>query len=247
MDIKNLKKKIWEPKVSRLLPNLCDLHKKIHRLGYGFKNLWKTIGLPMDFYFLWFPSLHTVKKPEGSWRGPAWWVPGFFCSYISRCSFIVVHFPNHENIYLFLIYLIGFYIGTIMHDSQSKERLRVNLQTSLINMYFVIVHTKLLTPMLGVRISSWCVCSAYALCNPDLYAQWVHKGPCMHVMKSIFLIIFNKCLKKAKLWKIIIDTNKWSQKINFKKLIFSPKLKKKTSLKIDWSYAYETLHSWINP
>jgi hypothetical protein len=25
---KNLKKKIREPKVSRLLPNLCDLHKK---------------------------------------------------------------------------------------------------------------------------------------------------------------------------------------------------------------------------
>jgi hypothetical protein len=28
MDFKNLKKKTCEPKVSRLLPNLCDLHKK---------------------------------------------------------------------------------------------------------------------------------------------------------------------------------------------------------------------------
>jgi hypothetical protein len=32
---KNLKKKIREPKVSRLLPNLCDFHTKILTLGYG--------------------------------------------------------------------------------------------------------------------------------------------------------------------------------------------------------------------
>jgi hypothetical protein len=32
MDFKYLKKKIREPEVSRLLPNLCDLRKKIPRL-----------------------------------------------------------------------------------------------------------------------------------------------------------------------------------------------------------------------
>jgi hypothetical protein len=36
MDFKPLKQKISEPKVSRLLPNLCDLQKS-HTLGYGFK------------------------------------------------------------------------------------------------------------------------------------------------------------------------------------------------------------------
>jgi hypothetical protein len=93
-----------------------------------------------------------------------------------------------------------------MDDSQSKERLRVNFQTSLINMYFVMVHTKLLTPMLGVRISSWRVCSACAS-FPDLYAQHVHKGQSMRVRKSTFIIIFNKCLKKQKFEKNVIDTN----------------------------------------
>jgi hypothetical protein len=38
IDLKNLKKKICEPKVSRLLPD-CDLLKEKHTLGYGFKNL----------------------------------------------------------------------------------------------------------------------------------------------------------------------------------------------------------------
>jgi hypothetical protein len=33
MDLKNLQKKIREPKVSRLLPNLCDLYTK--SIGYG--------------------------------------------------------------------------------------------------------------------------------------------------------------------------------------------------------------------
>jgi hypothetical protein len=33
------RKKIREPKVLRLLTNLCDFHKKIHTLGYGFQNL----------------------------------------------------------------------------------------------------------------------------------------------------------------------------------------------------------------
>jgi hypothetical protein len=36
MDFKNLKKKIREPKVSRLLPNVGDFQKN-HTLGYGFK------------------------------------------------------------------------------------------------------------------------------------------------------------------------------------------------------------------
>jgi hypothetical protein len=35
-------KKISEPKVSRLLPNLCDLQKS-HTLGYGFKIHRKSI------------------------------------------------------------------------------------------------------------------------------------------------------------------------------------------------------------
>jgi hypothetical protein len=36
---KNLKKKICEPKVSRVLPDVCDFLKEHHTLGYGFKNL----------------------------------------------------------------------------------------------------------------------------------------------------------------------------------------------------------------
>ncbi len=38
MDFKNLKKKIREPKVSRLLLNVCDFQKN-HTLGFGFKNV----------------------------------------------------------------------------------------------------------------------------------------------------------------------------------------------------------------
>jgi hypothetical protein len=33
-DFKNLKKKIHEPKISRLLPNVCDFQKENHTLGY---------------------------------------------------------------------------------------------------------------------------------------------------------------------------------------------------------------------
>jgi hypothetical protein len=36
---KNLKKKISEPKVSRLLPNVCNFQKENNIIGYGFKNL----------------------------------------------------------------------------------------------------------------------------------------------------------------------------------------------------------------
>jgi hypothetical protein len=39
MDLKNLNKKIREPKVLRLLPNVCGFQKENHTLGYGFKNL----------------------------------------------------------------------------------------------------------------------------------------------------------------------------------------------------------------
>jgi hypothetical protein len=38
-DFKNLKKKIRGPKVSTLLPNVCDLQKENHTLGYGLENL----------------------------------------------------------------------------------------------------------------------------------------------------------------------------------------------------------------
>jgi hypothetical protein len=34
MNFKNLKKKIREPKVSRLLPNVCDFQKEKQTLGY---------------------------------------------------------------------------------------------------------------------------------------------------------------------------------------------------------------------
>ncbi len=34
MDFKNLKKKIREPKVWRLLTNVCDFQKENHTLGY---------------------------------------------------------------------------------------------------------------------------------------------------------------------------------------------------------------------
>jgi hypothetical protein len=39
MDVKNPKKEIRKPKVSRLLPDVCDFRKENHTLGYGFKNL----------------------------------------------------------------------------------------------------------------------------------------------------------------------------------------------------------------
>jgi hypothetical protein len=39
MDFKNLKKKIREPKVSKLLPNVCEFQKENHTLGYGYKHL----------------------------------------------------------------------------------------------------------------------------------------------------------------------------------------------------------------
>jgi hypothetical protein len=44
MDFKNLMKIILEPKVSRLLPNVCDFQKENHTLGYGFKTYRKSVA-----------------------------------------------------------------------------------------------------------------------------------------------------------------------------------------------------------
>jgi hypothetical protein len=52
MDFKNLKKKIHELKVLRLLPNICDYQQEKHTLGYGFKKYRKSVAKPMDFYSL---------------------------------------------------------------------------------------------------------------------------------------------------------------------------------------------------
>jgi hypothetical protein len=51
MDFKNLKTKTKEPKVSRLLSNVCDFQKESHTLGYGFKNLLKIYSLAYGFLF----------------------------------------------------------------------------------------------------------------------------------------------------------------------------------------------------
>jgi hypothetical protein len=39
MDFKNLKKKICEPKVLRLLPNVCDFRKENHTPGHGVQGI----------------------------------------------------------------------------------------------------------------------------------------------------------------------------------------------------------------
>jgi hypothetical protein len=44
MDFENLKKKIREPKVSRLLPNVCDFQKENHTLGYDLKIYRKSVA-----------------------------------------------------------------------------------------------------------------------------------------------------------------------------------------------------------
>jgi hypothetical protein len=36
---KNLKKKIYQPKLLRLLPNDCDFQKENHTMGYGSKSI----------------------------------------------------------------------------------------------------------------------------------------------------------------------------------------------------------------
>jgi hypothetical protein len=40
-----------EPKIYSLLPNLCDIHTKIHRLAYRFSNLEKIYRLAYGFFF----------------------------------------------------------------------------------------------------------------------------------------------------------------------------------------------------
>jgi hypothetical protein len=69
MDFENLKKKICEPKVSRLLPNVCDFQKENHTLGYGFKNLKKIYGLAYGFLFcvITVPSLDLEPEHQKSW------------------------------------------------------------------------------------------------------------------------------------------------------------------------------------
>ncbi len=51
MNFKSLKKKIREPKVSRLLPNICDFQKENLTLGYGFKNLSKIYSRAYGFSY----------------------------------------------------------------------------------------------------------------------------------------------------------------------------------------------------
>jgi hypothetical protein len=51
MDIKSLNKKICEPKVSRLLPNVCEFQKENHTQRYGFKNLKKIYSLVYGYVF----------------------------------------------------------------------------------------------------------------------------------------------------------------------------------------------------
>jgi hypothetical protein len=64
MDLKNLKKKMLEPKVSRLLPNVCDFQKENHTLGYGFKNLKKIYGLAHGFSFFVIISESGTGTPK---------------------------------------------------------------------------------------------------------------------------------------------------------------------------------------
>ncbi len=52
MNFKNLKTKFHKLKVSRLLPNLCNFHTKIHTLGNGFKNLKKIFRLANWIFIL---------------------------------------------------------------------------------------------------------------------------------------------------------------------------------------------------
>ncbi len=40
-----------EAEIYRFLPNLCDLHSKVHRLACRFQNLWKIHRLAYGFFF----------------------------------------------------------------------------------------------------------------------------------------------------------------------------------------------------
>ncbi len=83
-DFKNLKKKIHEPKASRLLANVCNFQKEKKILWYGLKIYRKSIAWTKYFYSLWFPylfllvtkvllkttklALHTFPEKKLSWR-----------------------------------------------------------------------------------------------------------------------------------------------------------------------------------
>jgi hypothetical protein len=47
--ILQIPKQIRGPKVSRLLPDVCDFQKENHTPGYGFKNLYKIYSLAYGF------------------------------------------------------------------------------------------------------------------------------------------------------------------------------------------------------
>ncbi len=51
MDFIIIKKKLCKPKVTRLLPNVCDFKKENHTLWYGFKSRCKIYSLPYGFLF----------------------------------------------------------------------------------------------------------------------------------------------------------------------------------------------------
>jgi hypothetical protein len=85
--------------------------------------------------------------------------------------------------------------------------------------------------MLSIRTSSLRVCSACAPV-PDAYAQHTHKGQSIRVRKSYFLIIFS-VPKKLKNFKKSLLTLINGLKSATGKKNFWPKLRKKTSLKID--------------
>ncbi len=59
MDFKNLKKKILEPKASKLLPKNCDFQNENHTLGYDLKIYRKSIAYPLLFK-LWDFHLRTL-------------------------------------------------------------------------------------------------------------------------------------------------------------------------------------------
>jgi hypothetical protein len=66
MDFKNLKKKIRDPKVSRLLPNVCDFPEENHTLGYGFKKSIENLRPSLMISILCDFHLCTLRHPVPS-------------------------------------------------------------------------------------------------------------------------------------------------------------------------------------
>jgi hypothetical protein len=52
MDFINLRNKICDPKVSRLLPNVLNFQKENHTLGYGFKIYRKSVAYRFLFFVI---------------------------------------------------------------------------------------------------------------------------------------------------------------------------------------------------